>query len=99
LNDNGQGAGTGTPFDGRVGLKLRQRRAALSMSAEAIATAVGLTLLDYLQIEDGRRRPLADELQRTASVLGMRVADLFGESDAFDASVPPRLTTDQFGAK
>jgi len=61
----------------RLANHIKQHRARLDMTQQALAAAVGVRRQTILSIEKGRYVPSALLAFRIAQVLGMRVDDLF----------------------
>ena len=76
-------------LDVALGLRIRQRRKALSVSQTALASAIGLTFQQIQKYERGFNRVSFSRLVNIAHALNCRVIDLIGDLD--DASVPSPL--------
>src|SRR5579872_5586625 len=78
---------THTPnrLDVALGLRIRQRRKALSVSQTALANAIGLTFQQIQKYERGSNRVSFSRLVDIAHALDCRVIDLIGDLD--DASI------------
>jgi transcriptional regulator with XRE-family HTH domain len=85
------GEQTHTPnrLDVALGLRIRQRRKALSVSQTALADAIGLTFQQIQKYERGFNRVSFSRLVDIAHALDCRVVDLIGDLD--DASIPSPL--------
>src|SRR3984957_865776 len=85
------GEQTHTPnrLDVALGLRIRQRRKALSVSQTALAEAIGLTFQQIQKYERGFNRVSFSRLVDIAHALDCRVVDLIGDLD--DASIPSPL--------
>jgi transcriptional regulator with XRE-family HTH domain len=85
------GEPTHTPnrLDVALGLRIRQRRKALSVSQTALADAIGLTFQQIQKYERGFNRVSFSRLVDIAHALDCRVIDLIGDLD--DASIPSPL--------
>jgi transcriptional regulator with XRE-family HTH domain len=76
-------------LDVALGLRIRQRRKALSVSQTALANAIGLTFQQIQKYEHGFNRVSFSRLVDIAHALDCRVIDLIGDLD--DASIPSPL--------
>jgi transcriptional regulator with XRE-family HTH domain len=76
-------------LDVALGLRIRQRRKALSVSQTALADAIGLTFQQIQKYERGSNRVSFSRLVDIAHALDCRVIDLIGDLD--DASMPSPL--------
>ena len=76
-------------LDVALGLRIRQRRKALSVSQTALADAIGLTFQQIQKYERGFNRVSFSRLVDIAHALDCRVVDLIGDLD--DASIPSPL--------
>ena len=76
-------------LDVALGLRIRQRRKALSVSQTALANAIGLTFQQIQKYERGFNRVSFSRLVDIAHALDCRVIDLIGDLD--DASIPSPL--------
>src|ERR1700679_1189894 len=76
-------------LDVALGLRIRQRRKALSVSQTALADAIGLTFQQIQKYERGFNRVSFSRLVDIAHALDCRVIDLVGALD--DASIPSPL--------
>ncbi|HZC17602.1 MAG TPA: helix-turn-helix transcriptional regulator [Caulobacteraceae bacterium] len=76
-------------LDVALGLRIRQRRKALSVSQTALADAIGLTFQQIQKYERGFNRVSFSRLVDIAHALDCRVIDLIGDLD--DASIPSPL--------
>jgi transcriptional regulator with XRE-family HTH domain len=76
-------------LDVALGLRIRQRRKALSVSQTALADAIGLTFQQIQKYERGFNRVSFSRLVDIAHALDCRVVDLIGDLD--DASLPSPL--------
>jgi len=76
-------------LDVALGLRIRQRRKALSVSQTALANAIGLTFQQIQKYERGFNRVSFSRLVDIAHALDCRVIDLVGDLD--DASIPSPL--------
>ena len=76
-------------LDVALGLRIRQRRKALSVSQTALASAIGLTFQQIQKYERGFNRVSFSRLVHIAHALDCRVIDLIGDLD--DASIPSPL--------
>lgn len=77
-------AGKPNPVDIHVGSRVRLRRAALGMSQERLAEALGLTFQQVQKYESGANRISASRLWDIAQVLSVSVAHFFDH-------MPPEL--------
>ncbi len=59
---------------------VRRLRQARELSQEALADAAALRQAQISEVESGKSNITLDKLQRLASALGVRVADLFEEA-------------------
>lgn len=86
-----ENAGTHSPnaLDAALGLRIRQRRKALSISQTALANAVGLTFQQIQKYERGFNRVSFSRLVDIAQALDCRIVDLIGDLD--DAGLPTPL--------
>src|SRR5579872_871968 len=82
---------THTPnkLDVALGLRIRQRRKALSVSQTALADEIGLTFQQIQKYERGFNRISFSRLVEIAHALNCRVLDLIGDID--DAGLPSPL--------
>jgi transcriptional regulator with XRE-family HTH domain len=85
----GQQTHTPNRLDVALGLRIRQRRKALSVSQTALADAIGLTFQQIQKYERGFNRVSFSRLVDIAHALDCRVIDLIGDLD--DASIPSPL--------
>jgi len=76
-------------LDVALGLRIRQRRKALSVSQTALADAIGLTFQQIQKYERGFNRVSFSRLVDIAHALDCRVVDLIGDLD--DAGMPSPL--------
>jgi transcriptional regulator with XRE-family HTH domain len=76
-------------LDVALGLRIRQRRKALSVSQTALANAIGLTFQQIQKYERGFNRVSFSRLVDIAHALDCRVIDMIGDLD--DASIPRPL--------
>jgi transcriptional regulator with XRE-family HTH domain len=76
-------------LDVALGLRIRQRRKALSVSQTALANAIGLTFQQVQKYERGTNRVSFSRLVEIAHALDCQVIDLIGDLD--DASIPSPL--------
>jgi transcriptional regulator with XRE-family HTH domain len=76
-------------LDVALGLRIRQRRKALTLSQTALADAIGLTFQQIQKYERGFNRVSFSRLVDIAHALECRVVDLIGDLD--DASIPSPL--------
>jgi transcriptional regulator with XRE-family HTH domain len=76
-------------LDVALGLRIRERRKALSVSQTALANAIGLTFQQIQKYERGFNRVSFSRLVDIAHALDCRVIDLIGDLD--DAGVPSPL--------
>jgi transcriptional regulator with XRE-family HTH domain len=72
-----------------LGLRIHQRRKALSVSQAALADAIGLTFQQIQKYERGFNRVSFSRLVDIAHAHDCRVVDLIGDLD--DASIPSPL--------
>src|SRR5579872_1718714 len=81
---------THTPnrLDVALGLRIRQRRKALSVSQTALADAIGLTFQQIQKYERGFNRVSFSRLVDIAHALDCRVIDLIGDLDDASLSSP-----------
>ncbi|MBB5641831.1 helix-turn-helix domain-containing protein [Cryobacterium roopkundense] len=59
-----------------LGLRLRERRLALSLNQEAVALAAGLNVSNYARIDRGHGNPTFHTLIRLATVLQLDLSEL-----------------------
>src|SRR5680860_397619 len=59
-----------------LGLRLRERRVALSLNQEAVALAAGLNVSNYARIDRGHGNPTFHTLIRLAAVLELDLSEL-----------------------
>src|SRR5580658_8234298 len=71
-------------LDVALGLRIRQRRKALSVSQTALANAIGLTFQQIQKYERGFNRVSFSRLVMIAHALDCRVIDLIGDLDALE---------------
>lgn len=76
------------PLDVALGLQIRQRRKALSVSQTALADAVGLTFQQIQKYERGFNRVSFSRLVQIAHALDCRVVELIGDLDDAGAEKP-----------
>ena len=76
-------------LDVALGLRIRQRRKALSVSQTALADAIGLTFQQIQKYERGFNRVSFSRLVDIPHALECRVVDLIGDLD--DAGMPSPL--------
>src|ERR1019366_6364690 len=76
-------------LDVAMGLQIRGRRKALSVSQTALADAIGLTFQQIQKYERGFNRVSFSRLVDIAHALDCRVVDLIGDLD--DATIPSPL--------
>jgi transcriptional regulator with XRE-family HTH domain len=70
-----------------LGLRLRERRQALSLNQETVAHRAGLNVSNYARIDRGHGNPTFYTLIRLAGVLGIDASDLLAEFTA--EQLPP----------
>ena len=75
------------PIDVMIGLRVRVRRKALSMSQTELGTRIGVTFQQVQKYERGVNRIAGSTLVRVAQALGTSVSALLGEEEngALDA--------------
>jgi transcriptional regulator with XRE-family HTH domain len=83
------GAQIPNKLDVALGLRIRQRRKALSVSQTALADAIGLTFQQIQKYERGFNRVSFSRLVAIAHALDCRVVDMIGDLD--DVSIPSPL--------
>ncbi len=78
---------TPDPIDVMIGLRVRVRRKALSMSQTELGTRIGVTFQQVQKYERGVNRIAGSTLVRVAQALGTSVSALLGEAEtgALDA--------------
>lgn len=65
-----------------VGERVRALREAAGVTQVDLAARVGLAPWSLCNMEKGRRRALADEIERIATALGVSIADFYAGSGA-----------------
>src|SRR5271155_5330740 len=81
-------AHTPNRLDVALGLRIRQRRKALSVSQTALADAIGLTFQQIQKYERGFNRVSFSRLVAIAHALDCRVVDLIADLDDEGAAEP-----------
>ncbi|WP_327357347.1 helix-turn-helix domain-containing protein [Streptomyces sp. NBC_01304] len=66
----------------RVGVAIRRRRRALSLTLAAVSGRSGLSVPFLSQIENERARPSSNSLERVADALGTTAVELLSAADA-----------------
>src|SRR5680860_440678 len=65
-----------------LGLRLRERRVALSLNQEAVALAAGINVSNYARIDRGHGNPTFHTLLRLSRVLGVDLSMLLSDVTA-----------------
>ncbi|WP_081882213.1 helix-turn-helix domain-containing protein [Cryobacterium sp. MLB-32] len=74
-----------------LGLRLRERRLALSLNQEAVALAAGLNVSNYARIDRGHGNPTFHTLVRLAVVLDVDLSELLA---GLNSALLPHRGTD-----
>jgi transcriptional regulator with XRE-family HTH domain len=99
LERRGKALGT---IDRHVASRLRERRIVLGLSQPKLAAALGLTVQQIYNYEQGRNRISAGRLSEFGKVLGVPITFFFeGTADALTPAVPLALGdyTDELGSR
>ena len=71
---------TPTPFDAKVGARLRMRRRTLEMSQAKVGEALDISLQQIQKYENGTNRISASRLQQLANLLGVTPGYFFADA-------------------
>lgn len=69
------------PLEKRIGVVLRNRRAAAKLTLAEVSTGAGISSAMLSRIENGAATASLDSLERVCEALGIGMADLFQETD------------------
>ena len=81
------------PVDVHVGLRLRQRRTALGISQQKLASSQRITFQQVQKYERGANRISASRLYRLSEVLDVPVTSFFEGISAISGTAPPPENT------
>lgn len=66
----------------RIGLRIKELRAALGMSQEAFAHSIGMSRTYFAEVEIGKRNISIENIDKIARALGVSLRDFF-DSELF----------------